>query len=170
MNTFPSLKLDPGEKIDLENQLVQIFHIGFYSQVLIMVVGILSLSWVLVLYRKAEYDKISIIALILFVIVFILDFSTQLYRYVSTDLNFLLDFLTAIVTPLTFAMTMTVLYFFIFELARIRLLLLVDNFEKNLKRLYVIRGTCIFFTFTPVVLLAIVNLNFSLPEDRRFLT
>jgi hypothetical protein len=135
-----------------------------------MAIGILTLSWVLILYRKAEYDKISIIALILFVIVFILDFSTQLYKYVATDINLILDFLTAIITPLTFAVTMTVLYFFIFELARIRLLLLVDNFEKNLKRLYVIRGTCIFLTFTSVALIAIINLNFSLPENKRFLT
>jgi hypothetical protein len=65
---------------------------------------------------------------------------------------------------------MTVLYFFIFELARIRLLLLVDNFEKNLKKLNVIRGTCIFLTFTPVPLIAIINLDFSLPMDKKFIS
>ncbi len=149
---------------------MKIFYSAFYSQVLIMVIGLLTLSWVLILYRKAQYDKISIIALILFVIVFILDFSTMLYKYVATKNNLILDFLTAFFNPLTLAMTMTVLYFFIFELARIRLLLLVDNFEKKLKRLYIIRGTCIFLTFTAVALISIINLDFSLPEDRRFLT
>jgi hypothetical protein len=94
----------------------------------------------------------------------------MLYKYVATKNNLILDFLTAFFNPLTLAMTMTVLYFFIFELARIRLLLLVDNFEKKLKRLYIIRGTCIFLTFTAVALISIINLDFSLPEDRRFLT
>jgi hypothetical protein len=94
----------------------------------------------------------------------------MLYRYVSTDNNLILDFLAVFFPPLTKAMTMTVLYFFIFELSRIRLLLLADNFEKNLKRVYFIRGTCIFLTFTSVALIAILNLDNSSPEDRRFLT
>jgi len=104
------------------------------------------------------------------VTVFILDFANQLYKYLATEIDLAYDLLTAIITPLTFAVTMTVLYYFIFELARIRLLLILVDYDKKFKQLAVIRGTCIFLTFTPVVLLAIINLNFNLPVDKRFLT
>jgi hypothetical protein len=53
MYSSPSLQLDPEEKIYLKNQLLQIFYTAFYSHVLIMAIGILTFSWVLILYRKA---------------------------------------------------------------------------------------------------------------------
>jgi hypothetical protein len=53
MYSSPTLQLDPKEKIDLENHLKQLFYIAFCSQILIMAIGILTLSWVLIIYRKA---------------------------------------------------------------------------------------------------------------------
>ena len=58
---------------------------------------------------------------------------------------------------------------FIFELNRIKIVLQGEDFDRKLKKLYIVRGICIFLTFLAVVLLMIINLNFNLPEEEEFL-
>ena len=66
---------------------------------------------------------------------------------------------------------MTVLYMFIFELNRIKILLQgPEDFEQKLKLLKIIRGICILLTFLAVILISLNNLNFNLPEEDQFLT
>jgi hypothetical protein len=83
----------------------------------------------------------------------------------SVGFNFFVSF----IPPFTFALTMTVLYLFIFELNRIKILLEVgsggEDFSKKLKQLQIIRVICIFLTFLAVILVAVNNFNFSLPEE-----
>ena len=76
------------------------------------------------------------------------------------------DFFVSFVPPFTFALTMTVVYLFIFELNRIRILLQGgDDFDKKFKLLKIIRGICIFLTFLSAILIAVNNINFNLPEE-----
>ena len=83
----------------------------------------------------------------------------------SVGFNFFVSF----IPPFTFALTMTVLYLFIFELNRIKILLEGggggEDFAKKFKQLQIIRGICIFLTFLAVILVAVNNFNFSLPEE-----
>jgi hypothetical protein len=55
-----------------------------------MIVGVVSLTGAMIIYRKASYDKIQIFGLILFVCAFILDFTATLYRDISTEDNIIL--------------------------------------------------------------------------------
>ena len=107
--------------------------------------------------------------MILFVSTFILDSAVSFYKYYSTEVNVALDFLIALITPLTFAITISVIYMFIFELNRIRIQLQGVEFDRKYKKLQVIRAVCITFTFIPVVLLSITNLNLYLSKEDKFL-
>ena len=75
----------------------------------------------------------------------------------------MLDFLNSIITPFTYAITITILYLFIFELERIKIIIMLEDYERKHKKLMIIRGICIFLTFIPVVLIAVININFSVP-------
>jgi hypothetical protein len=66
---------------------------------------------------------------------------------------------------------MTVLYMFVFELNRIKLVLQGrKDFEKKFKHLQIIRGICFFLTFLAFILIAVNNLDFTLDEKDQFLT
>jgi hypothetical protein len=85
----------------------------------------------------------------------------------ATEESIGFDFFISFIPPFTFALTMTVLYLFIFELNRIKILLEGggEDFDKKFKQLQIIRGICIFLTFLAVILIAVNNLNFNLPEE-----
>ncbi len=126
------LSLDNQE--DVQNTLKSIINISFYSHVLIFVIGVISLTGALVVYRKASYDKIQIAGLFLFVGVFIMEFAISLYRKYSTAERILgLEIAISFITPFTYAVTISVLYIFIFELNRIRIVLQGVDLEKKYK-------------------------------------
>ena len=77
----------------------------------------------------------------------------------------------SIIPPLTLAVIMTILYMFIFELNRIKLILQgKEDFDKKYKQLQIIRGICIFLTFVAFILIAVNNLDFNFDERDQFLT
>ena len=41
-----------------DSTLITLFNIGLYSHLLIMIIGVVSLVFAMVVYRKASYDKI----------------------------------------------------------------------------------------------------------------
>jgi hypothetical protein len=112
-------ELNPEEREALSEKLVDIFYIGHYCQILILVISTLTLIWALISYREAKSDKISKVALILFEICFILNLISSFIR-LEDDSGFWGLVITSVMGPFTFAVTMTILYFFIFELVRIR--------------------------------------------------
>ncbi len=124
------------------------------------------MTWALVVYRKASYDKIQIAGLFLFVGFFIMEFAISLYRKYSTAQEILgIEIATSFISPFTYAVTISVLYIFIFELNRIRIVLQGVDFERKYKQLRIIRAAIIALTFLAMVLILFYNINSNLSEN-----
>ena len=109
----------------IEKATVILEEIGIYSQIVLYIALTLLLIFNLWTYRKCQHDKISIIALFLFEFSFLLEIIVTLIEWtrISDFDNQAFNLFASIVVPATYAVTVSTLYFFIFEIERIRLLL-----------------------------------------------
>ena len=109
----------------IEKLTLIIEYLGVYSQIVLYIALTLLLIFYLWTYRKCQHDRISIIALLLFEFSFLLEISVTLIQWykISNFHNDTFNLFASIVVPTTYAVTVSTLYFFIFEVERIRLLL-----------------------------------------------
>jgi hypothetical protein len=100
------------------------FETGIYVQFVLFILTSILIISALKIYRECKYDILSLIALILFDICFLINTLANYFQNLGYNKDRTFSVIESFMIPLTLGITISILYIFIFEVERIRMLLI----------------------------------------------
>ena len=128
----PELKIEPDPwNLDL---IYLLQDIGLASDAIYPILATAYLAWAWLKFKGCKYDKVLIMTLWLFEGMIITRFLQNIFNNVDFSRNSLwYRIVNAIVVPTIYALAMCAVYLFIFQLERVRLLLVLSNNRETVE-------------------------------------